>query len=220
MKLIIAKVIPLHKKNDKALLDNYRSISVLPSFSKVFERIVFNQVYEYLSINGILYKSQYGFRKSHSTEMTAIELTDTILQNLDTAKIPISIFVDLSKAFDTLNHAILFNKLELYGIKQTPLNWLINYLSQRLQFVQIGDVMSGTAPVTTGIPQGSILGPLLFILYINDIHVASVKFKTILHANDTTLIGQLCSFKCDANNMNDNIITLSNNYKCRIETSR
>ena len=85
--------------------------------------------------------------------------------------------------------------------------------------MQIGDVMSGTAPVTTGVPHGSIFGPLLFILYINDIHVASVKFKAILYADDTTLIGPLCSFKCNANNMNDNI-TLSNNYKCRIETSR
>ena len=106
-KLKIAKVIPLHKKNEKDLLDNYRPISLLPSISKVFERIVYNQLYSYLTTNGILFKSQYGFRKLHSTETAAIELTDTILQNLD-GDIPIAIFLDLSKAFDTLDLAILF----------------------------------------------------------------------------------------------------------------
>ena len=109
-KLKIAKVIPLHKKNEKDLLDNYRPISLLPSISKVFERIVYNQLYSYLTTNGILFKSQYGFRKLHSTETAAIELTDTLLQNLDNGDIPIAIFLDLSKAFDTLDHAILLKK--------------------------------------------------------------------------------------------------------------
>ena len=109
-KLKIAKVIPLHKKNEKDLLDNYRPISLLPSISKVFERIVYNQLYSYLTTNGILFKSQYGFRKLHSTETAAIELTDTLLQNLDNGDIPITIFLDLSKAFDTLDHAILLKK--------------------------------------------------------------------------------------------------------------
>ena len=161
-KLKIAKVIPLHKKNEKDLLDNYRPISLLPSISKVFERIVYNQLYSYLTTNGILFKSQYGFKKSHSTETAAIELTDTLLQNLDNGEIPIAIFLDLSKAFDTLDHAILLKKLEHYGIQDTPLNWLISYLSNRLQFVQMGDVLSDTLPISTGVPQGSILGPLLF----------------------------------------------------------
>ena len=106
-KLKIAKVIPLHKKNEKDLLDNYRPISLLPSISKVFERIFYNQLYSYLTTNGILFKSQYGFRKLHSTETAAIELTDTLLQNLDNGDITIAIFLDLSKAFDTLDHAIL-----------------------------------------------------------------------------------------------------------------
>ena len=109
-KLKIAKVIPLHKKNEKDLLDNYRPISLLPSISKVFERIVYNQLYSYLTTNGILFKSQFGFRKSHSTETAAIELTDTLLQNLDNGEIPIAIFLDLSKAFDTLDQAILLKK--------------------------------------------------------------------------------------------------------------
>ena len=113
-KLKIAKVIPLHKKNEKDLLDNYIPISLLPSISKVFERIVYNQLYSYLTTNGILFKSQYGFRKLHSTETAAIELTDTLLQNLDNGDIPIAIFLDLSKAFDSLDQAILLKK-----------NWII-----------------------------------------------------------------------------------------------
>ena len=132
----------------------------------------------------MLFKSQYGFRKSHSTEPAAIELTD----------IPIAIFLDLSKAFDTLDHANLLKKLEHYGIQDTPLNWLISYLSNRLQFVQMGDVLFDTLPISTGVPQGSILGPLLFLLYVNDIHLASNKFNAILYADDTTLVGPLCSF--------------------------
>ena len=152
-KLKIAKVIPLHKKNEKDLLDNYRPISLLLSISKVFERIVYNQLYSYLTTNGILFKSQFGFRKSHSTETAAIELTDTLLQNLDNGEIPIAIFLDLSKAFDTLDHAILLKKkLEHYGIQDTPLNWLSSYLSNRLQFVQMGDVLSDTLPISTGVP--------------------------------------------------------------------
>ena len=103
-------VIPLHKKNEKDLLDNYRPISLLPSISKVFEIIVYNQLYSYLTTNGILFKSQYGFRKLHSTETAAIELTDTLLQNLDNGDIPIAICLDLSKAFDTLDHDVLLKK--------------------------------------------------------------------------------------------------------------
>lgn len=98
-KLKIAKVIPLYKKNDKTMLDNYRPISLLPSISKVFERIVYNQLYEYLTTNEILFKSQYGFRKAHSTEMATLEMTDTLLQSLDKGNIPISILLDLSNFF-------------------------------------------------------------------------------------------------------------------------
>ena len=133
----------------------------------------------------------------HSTETAAIELTDTLLQNLDNGDIPIAIFLDLSKAFDTLDHAILLKKLDHYGIKDTPLNWLVSYLSNNLQFVQMRDVLSDTLPISTGVPQGSILGPLLFLLYVNDIHLASDKFNAILYADDTTLVGPLCSFKYD-----------------------
>ena len=188
------------KKTYWTITDQSRYFRLSPKSS---ERIVYNQLYNYLTTNGILFKSQYGFRKSNSTETAAIELTDTLLQNLDNCEIPIAIFLDLSKAFDTLDHAILLKKLEHYGIQDTPLNWLTSYLSNRLQFVQMGDVLSDTLPISTGVPQGSILGPLLFLLYVDDIHLASNKFNAILYADDTTLVGPLCSFKYNRN-INDN----------------
>ena len=146
---------------------------------------------------------KYGFRKSHSTETAAIELPDTLLQNRDNGDIPIAIFLELSKVFDALDHAILLKKLEHYGIQDTPLNWLISYPSNRFQFVHMGDVLSDTLPISTGVPQGSILGTLLFLLYVNVIHLASNEFIAISYADDTTLVGPLCSFKYNRN-INDN----------------
>ena len=115
-KLKIAKVIPLFKKGDESLIENYRPIFLLSSISKVFERIVFNQLYKYLDDNNLLFDSQYGFRKHHSTELAAVELIDRIYETMDQGDIPISIFLDLFKAFDTLDHSILLNKLEYYGV--------------------------------------------------------------------------------------------------------
>ena len=104
-------------------------------------------------------------------------------------------FLDLSKAFDTIDHNIVYIKLRHYGINWVPLNWLMNYLTGRQQFVKLDDEISNTLPISTGVPQGSILGPLLFILYINDLHMASDKFKAILYADDTTLVSTVSAFK-------------------------
>ena len=193
-KLKIAKVLPLYKKDDNSLLDNYRPISLLPAISKVFEKVVYNQLYEFFVSKKLFYASQHGFRKLHSTETAAMELTDRLLQILDTGDIPVTIFLDLSKAFDTLNHEILFHKLNYYGIKGTPLNWFRNYFTNRKQYVKFDDVSSKCLSITTGVPQGSILGPLLFIIYTNDMYLASSKFESIFYADDTTLINSLSSF--------------------------
>ena len=191
--LKIAKVIPIFKKDDAHLLNNYR-----PTISNVFEKVVQEQLTEFLNVNKLLYNSQYGFRKAHSTETATLELIDTLLQTLDKKDIPISIFY-LSKAFDTIGHNILYIKLRHYGINGVPLNWLINYLTGRQQFVKLDDEISNILPISTGVHQGSILGPLLFILYINDLHMASSdKFKAILYADDTTLVSTVSAFKQNA----------------------
>ena len=193
-KLKVAKIVPIFKKDNPHLTGNYRPISLLPVISKVFEKVVFSQLYSYFDQNGLLYKSQYGFRKGHSCEFAAMEVTDKIFQSLDKKKLPIALFLDFSKAFDTINHSILLNKLKHYGINGTALKWFSSYLTNRKQFVLYKGKMSKETTITTGVPQGSILGPLLFIIYINDIAKITNKFKFTIYADDTTLIEPICTF--------------------------
>ena len=152
-------------------------------------------MYQYVTDNNLIFTSQYGFRKLHSTELASLELVDRVFQHLDKGKLPLSIFLDLSKAFDTLDHYILLNKLEFYGLSSTPLKWFESYLHGRKQYVDFDGIHSNTAYKGTGVLQGSIIGPLLFIIYMNDIHMASQNFNVILYADDTNLISPLCSFK-------------------------
>ena len=133
--LKIAKISPIFKKGDPHITDNYRPISLLPIISKVFEKVVFLQLYDYFVKNKLLYESQYGFRKFHSTEFAALEFADKITLHLDQGKLPVAIFLDLSKAFDTIDHSILINKLEYYGVCWMSLYWFKSYLSNRKQYV-------------------------------------------------------------------------------------
>ena len=190
-KLKIAKVIPLYKKKDKTLLENYRPVSILSSVSKVFERTMYNQIYQYFSDNKLFYQSQYGFRQNHSTEFATIELVDRLISEMENNEIPLNIYLDLSKAFDTLDHAILLEKLKHYGIKDRALDLLESYLTNRQQYVHLNDTTSDLLPIITGVPQGSILGPLLFIIYVNDLSNASNFFYPIIYADDTTLMTTL-----------------------------
>ena len=202
--LKIAKITPIFKKENPHITDNYRPISLLPSISKIFEKVVYTQIYDYFTENNLLYDSQYGFRKFHSTEFAALEMTDKISTQLDEGKLPMAIFLDLSKAFDTIDHKILIDKLSYYGISGNSLNWFQSYLSNRKQFVDYNGELSSYANVTTGVPQGSILGPLLFIIYMNDVVKITNKFHSILYADDTSLIEPIGTFNiniefdCDA----------------------
>ena len=184
----------LQKKNDEKQFGNYRPISLLSSILKIFEKIAFHQLYDYLSLQGLLFDSQYGFRKHHSTQLVAWELTDRIRHEIEQKKVPFAVFLDLSKAFDTLNHDFFLTKLKYYGIKDTPLDWFRSSLMQRLQYVEFDGTVSSTQEIETGIPQGSILGPLRFIIYMNDINKVSANLKFILYADDTTITRTLCSF--------------------------
>ena len=187
-KLKIAKVIPIFKNDDDTKFSNYRPISTLPTISKVFERVIFEQLYNYLNSLNLFYHGQYGFRENHSTELAALELIDRVIHYLDKGETPISVFLDLSKAFDTLDHSILLSKLEYYGIRDNALELFKSYLSNRKQYVVLDTIQSDSVNIVTGVPQGSILGPLLFTIYINDIITCSDKFKFIVYADDTTLL--------------------------------
>ena len=217
-KLKIAKVLPLYKnKGDCHLFDNYRPISLLPTLSKVFERVVHKQLYNYFTENKLFYGSQYGYRKGHSTELAAVELADRISQYLDKGEIPIAIFLDLSKAFDTLDHKILLSKLQYYGVKGTALKWFESYLANRYQYVMYEGTKSQQLRLHTGVPQGSVLGPLLFLIYMNDISNASDKFNSVLFADDTTLDNPLKTFDMLGTENKYNKTRLSENINLELQ---
>ena len=186
--LKISRVIPLFKSGDPELFSNYRPISLLPSLSKIFERVIFNQLFNYMNNNKLLCLEQYGFRPGHSTELAALQLVNKITEQMDIGKIPLSIHMDLSKAFDTLDHSILLSKLAYYGIGRDMCNNLLkSYLTDRYQYVEYKSARSPTKSIITGVPQGSILGTLLFLIYINDLPMVSQIFDMIMYADDTTL---------------------------------
>lgn len=184
----IAKVIPTYKNNENNLLKNYRPISLLPTFSKILEKIVYKRLYMFLQKYELLYDSQYGFRKNLSTELAILEFQNRIIRSLENQNYTLGLFLDLSKAFDTLQHNILLNKLEHYGIRGNALNWFKSYLTGREQYVSYQGVNSERISILCGVPQGSVLGPLLFLIYTNDLHNISNYGKYILFADDTNII--------------------------------
>ena len=188
-KLKMAKVIPVYKnKGDQLLVSNYRPISLLSNINKIFEKLVYSRLYSFLNLHNCIYELQFGFRTNHSTNHALFSLTEEIRKALDSNNFACGIFIDLQKAFDTVDHQILLRKLEHYGIRGIANDWFKSYLLNRQQFVSINGFDSKKQNIKLGVPQGSVLGPLLFLIYINDLH-QSVKFSTTHHfADDTNLL--------------------------------
>ena len=190
----LSKVIPLFKKGDSSLLVNYRPISLLPTISKVFERVIHDQMYEYFNQFNLLAEQQYGFRKQHSTEYAAIKLIDHVSKEMEAGKTPTSVYIDLSKAFDTLTFKVLLYKLKYYGVTDTAFDLLKSYLTNRKQYVVFDGCQSEHVEIYTGVPQGSILGPLFFSIYINDLITVSDRLNFLMYADDTTIYFNLEDF--------------------------
>ena len=184
----VARVVPIYKlKGSKHLYENYRPISLLSTFSKIVERLIYNKLFDFLVRYEILFKSQFGFRKGHNTTHATLDFVKAIEDALENNEYAIGVFCDLSKAFDTINHDILLKKLDHYGIRGKANDWFRSYLSGREQYVDWNGKASKRTPIVTGVPQGSILGPLLFLIYINDLSAAS-QLKTVLFADDSNLL--------------------------------
>ena len=181
----LAKVIAIYKKGIMHVADNYRPISLLSCFNKIFEKILHRNLMKFLDKHNVLFMHQYGYRKLHSTTLALIEIVDKIKKWLDDRNYVIGIYLDLTKAFDTVNHDILLYKLKQYGIRGHANNFFRSYLTGRKQYTSINGVNSDTCELTCGVPQGSVLGPLFFILYMNDIVNAADANNIRLYADDT-----------------------------------
>ena len=173
-----ARVTPLFKQGEASDLNNYRPISVISVLAKVFERIVYDQLYNFLSNEDIISTHQSGFRSLHSTVTALLEATDDWAFNIDRGNVNAVVFLDLKKAFDTLDHDNLLFKINLYGIQGIALDWFRSYLTNRAQQCLVNGSLSRICSLKCGVPQGTILGPLLFLIYINDL-------PNCLYADDT-----------------------------------
>lgn len=183
----IARIVPIFKSGDATDYTNYRPISVLPAISKIFEKLALKRLSSFLDKHNILHNSQHGFRANHSTCTAALDVLNVVTQALDKRLLTLSLFIDISKAFDSINHHILLSKLDHYGVRGIANRWFQSYLLGRFQYTESVGSSSSLRSIVAGVPQGSILGPILFILYVNDLFFVNADAKVVMYADDTTI---------------------------------
>ena len=204
-----AKIIPVHKSGPFSVLDNYRPISILPVISKIIEKAIHRQLITYLDQHALLSHFQFGFRPKLSTELAATHLLDNIRKSVDDGKLVGAVFIDLSKAFDTISHSKLLKKLPKYGIDGKEYAWFKDYLFARKAVVSYNNCVSDEQELYSGVPQGSILGPLLFIMLFNDITDAIRHSRIVKYADDTVIDFADKDSKSTRSNLNEDMDLIS-----------
>lgn len=209
--LKIALITPVHKGGADDCLNNYRPISVLTAISKVLERVVYNRLLSFLETNSILSNSQFGFRRNHSCELPLVLATEFIREALDEGEHVIAVFLDLRKAFDVVSHSVLLRKMECYGIRGVVKQWFTSYLTERKQAVKMDGEISHYKQIVCGVPQGSVLGPLLFLIFINDLKVTAdyESCKYFLFADDTTVLVRSPDISSLVHKVNNQLSTMA-----------
>ena len=200
--LKLARVIPIYKSSSKQTISNYRPISILTFISKIFEKILYNHISQFMDRNDTICSNQFGFRKNHSTQQAIITLINKLTSDVDSGDIAVNIFIYLKKTFDIVSHSILLKKLYAYGITGNILELCKSRLTNRSQFVMYNGAKSDLKSVKCGVPQGSVLGPLFFIAYMNDIFNASQSCEVVYNGGIKRII--ICLFTKTTSSINLN----------------